>query len=144
MNPPEDILSLPLKVQLFFATMGTPGKPGTLVDYNATTGNLVVYLWLVKPHCDNHNFKSTHEYGFRPVDHCQDRIPPALFSYYRSKHHFRNPNCFCPLQTDNLINKETLVFMPTEGPFKYQYIATCATDECPYIGKFEMLWFLFN
>lgn len=53
MNPPEDISSLPLKVQLFFATMGTPGKPGTLVDYDATTGNLVVYLWLVKPHCDN-------------------------------------------------------------------------------------------
>lgn len=55
MNPPEDISSLPLKVQLFFATMGTPGKPCTLVDYDATTGNLVVYLWLVGPHWNSNH-----------------------------------------------------------------------------------------
>ena len=34
------------------------------------------------------------------------------------------------------MNKEASVFMPTKGPFKYQYITTCATDECPFIGKF--------
>ena len=34
------------------------------------------------------------------------------------------------------MNKEASVFMPMKGPFKYQYIATCATDECPFIGKF--------
>jgi hypothetical protein len=45
MDPPSDIASLPLKVQLFFATLGTPGKPGTLVHYEASTGNLMAYLW---------------------------------------------------------------------------------------------------
>ncbi|KIJ89727.1 hypothetical protein K443DRAFT_59036, partial [Laccaria amethystina LaAM-08-1] len=122
MDPPSDIASLPLKVQLFFATLGTPGKPGTLVHYEASTGNLMAYLW--------------------PVNHRQDRIPPALFSCYRSKHHFRNPNCFCPLQTGDLMNKEAAVFMPMQGPFKYQYIATCATDECPFIAPLYFFYHL--
>jgi hypothetical protein len=38
------------------------------------------------------------------------------------------------------MNKEAAVFMPMQGPFKYQYIATCATDECPFIGKFLFIY----
>ena len=48
MDPPSNISSLPLKVQLFYATMGTPNKPGKLVHYDAATGDLIAYLWQVE------------------------------------------------------------------------------------------------
>lgn len=78
-------------------------------------------------------------YFNRPIDHRGDRVPPTLFAAYRSNHHFKNPTCFCPigLSSDaNMINKETAIYRPTEGPYKNQMLAACASDACLYLGDF--------
>lgn len=71
---------------------------------------------------------------YRPIDQRGDRVPPALLAYHRSKYHFQNPYCFCSLLKDDIINRETAVHVSTEGAFRNQFVAACATNECLYLG----------
>jgi len=87
-----------------------------MISYDATVKTVVPFVW--------------------PIDHRGDRVPPALFAAYRSTHHFANPTCFCPIGLDSdaaMINKETAIYRPTEGPYQNQILAACATDTCLYL-----------
>jgi hypothetical protein len=34
-----------------------------------------------------------------------------------------------------MIDKETAIYRPTEGPYQNQILAACATDTCLYLGN---------
>ncbi|EDR00050.1 uncharacterized protein LACBIDRAFT_334457 [Laccaria bicolor S238N-H82] len=114
MDPPVNLEELPFLIQLFFFLRGTATRPGSLMECDASQSKLQVWRW--------------------PVNHRKERIAPSDFHEHRSTHHFQFPGCFCPLQDVGLgLNKETAIYTPTGGPYKNQWVAACATQECLYL-----------
>ena len=75
----------------------------------------------------------------RPVNRRRERIAPSDLHDHRTTHHFQFPGCFCPLLDGGLgLKKETAVYMPTAGPYKNQWVAACATQECLYLGTWSI------
>ena len=71
----------------------------------------------------------------RPVNRRRERIAPSDLHDHRATHHLQFPGCFCPIQDGGLgLNKETAIYMPIGGPYKNQWVAACATQDCLYLG----------
>ncbi|EDQ98816.1 uncharacterized protein LACBIDRAFT_335639 [Laccaria bicolor S238N-H82] len=115
MDPPANVEELPFIIQLFFSLRGSATRPGALMECDASQSKLQVWRW--------------------PVNRRRERITPSDLNGHRATHHFQFPGCFCPLQSGGGslgLNKETAIYMPTGGPYKNQWVAACATQECLY------------
>lgn len=66
----------------------------------------------------------------------QSRIHPGALHEYRVKHQMLGPCCLCPLKDANGPDfKEAAIYMTNSGLFSGEYIASCATGDCGYLGK---------
>jgi hypothetical protein len=81
----------------------------------------------------------------RPViDEEDKRVKPCNLLEYRGQHHFRAPQCLCPLlqklcDGEELII-ETAIFGKISGTGSNpitEYIAECVTGRCGYSGVFH-------
>ena len=75
----------------------------------------------------------------RPVNDAKDeRVKPCNLLEYREQHHFRAPQCLCPLLQklgdgeEPII--ETAITEKISGTVKY--VAECASGRCGYSGLF--------
>jgi hypothetical protein len=78
----------------------------------------------------------------RPViDEEDKRVKPCNLLEYREQHHFRAPQCLCPLlqklgDGEELII-ETAIFEKISGTGITEYVAECASGRCGYSGVFH-------
>ena len=75
----------------------------------------------------------------RPT-HTPMRIAPDAMRQYRSTNDMLGPCCLCPL-----INPmgpdfvEATIYLATSGVYAGEYIASCTTDGCGYLGELRCL-----
>ena len=76
----------------------------------------------------------------RPVNDADDeRVKPCNLLEYREQHHFRAPQCLCPLlqklgDGEELIIETAITEKIVSGTRKY--VAECARGRCGYSGVF--------
>ena len=64
------------------------------------------------------------------------RIKPSDLREHRQTHCILAPCCLCPLLEAGLPNfVESVIYLPTSGPWAGLYVAACARERCAYIGK---------
>jgi hypothetical protein len=80
----------------------------------------------------------------RPVDDTEDKcVKPRNLLKYREQHHFRAPQCLCPLlqklgdREERIIEAAILEKISSTGHNRIiEYVAECATGRCGYSGVF--------
>jgi hypothetical protein len=70
----------------------------------------------------------------RPVTETGERVTPSDLSAHRISHCFVGPCCLCARNTAMSQYVESDIRMATDGPFFGEYVASCATNECGYLG----------
>jgi hypothetical protein len=82
----------------------------------------------------------------RPVNDAEDkfeRVKPCDLLEYREQHHFRAPQCLCPLLQKLGDGKEPIIetailekISCTHRNRIVEYVAECASSRCGYSGVF--------
>lgn len=68
------------------------------------------------------------------------RIDPSDLHEYRQSHQLLGPCCLCPFISEAQPDfVEAAIYLAPTGPNAGYYVASCARDECGYLGE---LWYL--
>jgi hypothetical protein len=71
----------------------------------------------------------------RPVTEAGERVTPSDLTAYRISHDFIGPCCLCAHDADMPQYVESSIYMAFDGPFFGEYVASCATNRCSYLGE---------
>jgi len=77
---------------------------------------------------------------FWPVTQAGTRVPPSDLLDYRIDHEFRAPCCLCASNANGVGFTESAIYLAICGPYKDEYVAGCASDECGYLVCLERLY----
>lgn len=70
----------------------------------------------------------------RPVNESGERVSPEDFEAYNQSHRFSAPCCLCPHKFRMHAYTECSVLIAQDGPFLAEYMASCSTQRCNYVG----------
>jgi hypothetical protein len=69
------------------------------------------------------------------------RVEPKELRRHRNTHYMFGPNCLCPMMEIGMPDfVEAAIYSISKGPLAGQYVASCAQDNCGYLG---MSWALY-
>lgn len=74
----------------------------------------------------------------RPINELWERVSPEGLTGFRSSRHFRAPCCLCPHTSESYHYAECDIVIAEDGPYLGEYIATCASRSCGYIGMCDV------
>jgi hypothetical protein len=64
------------------------------------------------------------------------RLSPSEIQEYRQTHDMLGPGCLCPMvNQDGPEFVEAAIYMVRTGHLAGQYVASCALDQCGYLGE---------
>jgi hypothetical protein len=67
-----------------------------------------------------------------------ERVTPSDLTAYRISHDFTGPCCLCAHDTAMPQYVESAIYMAFDGPFFGEYVASCATNKCSYLGERDL------
>jgi hypothetical protein len=77
--------------------------------------------------------------SYRPINEERNRVTPDGLQDHRKSHKFRGPCCLCATDSIDAVYTESAIFMAAGGNFSGKYLAACATGQCGYISKLNVL-----
>lgn len=127
--------SLPMSVPLYSRFLSRieheqRKTPTIILHYDSHSRDLRVWFWYAFSHV---NIVYTEICLRRPVSNIGVRVPPTDLFDYRSTHDFKTPCCLCACKAYGSYT-ETAIFRALDGPYAGEYVASCASGSCGYMG----------